>query len=81
VCGAQDYANHFNLHPYIKLQQSVHKARKTEDGAQWKVVTVPTNEEGHNGDGTTFNLFFYFCKYLYIYLYVQHSGGVVSIGL
>jgi hypothetical protein len=24
----------------------VHKARKTKDGAQWKVVTVPTTEDG-----------------------------------
>lgn len=60
VRGAQDYANHFNLHPYIKLQQTVHKARKTEDGAQWKVVTVPT-KEGHNDDGTTY----FFLLYIY----------------
>lgn len=46
----KDYANHFNLHPYIKLQQTVHKARKTEDGAQWKVVTVPTKEGQDDAD-------------------------------
>ncbi|ELR13200.1 Flavinbinding monooxygenase-like subfamily protein [Acanthamoeba castellanii str. Neff] len=44
----KDYAKHFELYPYIKLQHKVHKARKTKDGQQWKVVVMPNQEEEQN---------------------------------